>query len=113
MSSYDISLEKQEVLVKGTIGYDDLHAKIAKTGKQVRFECGCVGWLVLMGWLDHLGRDCRMNEVDSTVDMCFGRICTEVVWPKADVVLQLGYSDGYGILSGRARETDGMDECAL
>ena len=35
VSSYDISLEKQEVLVKGTIGYDDLHAKIAKTGKQV------------------------------------------------------------------------------
>lgn len=36
MSEYDISLEKQEVLVKGTIPYDDLHAKIAKTGKQVR-----------------------------------------------------------------------------
>ena len=36
VSSYDISLEKQEVVVVGTIGYDDLHAKIAKTGKQVR-----------------------------------------------------------------------------
>ena len=36
VSSYDISLEKQEVLVVGTIPYDDLHAKIAKTGKQVR-----------------------------------------------------------------------------
>ena len=32
VSSYDISLEKQEVLVKGTIPYDDLKAKIAKTG---------------------------------------------------------------------------------
>ena len=38
VSSYDISLEKQEVLVKGTIGYDDLHAKIAKTGKEVRIR---------------------------------------------------------------------------
>ena len=36
VSSYDISLEKQEVVVKGSIPYDDLHAKIAKTGKQVR-----------------------------------------------------------------------------
>ena len=36
VSSYDISLEKQEVVVTGTIPYDDLHAKIAKTGKQVR-----------------------------------------------------------------------------
>ncbi|KAH9856966.1 copper chaperone taha [Lenzites betulinus] len=35
VSEYDISLEKQEVLVKGTIPYDDLHAKIAKTGKQI------------------------------------------------------------------------------
>lgn len=35
VAEYDISLEKQEVLVKGTIPYDDLHAKIAKTGKQV------------------------------------------------------------------------------
>ncbi|KAH8106960.1 copper chaperone taha, partial [Cristinia sonorae] len=36
VESYEISLEKQEVLVKGTIPYDDLHAKIAKTGKEVR-----------------------------------------------------------------------------
>ncbi|KAI0748210.1 copper chaperone taha [Daedaleopsis nitida] len=35
VSSYDISLEKQEVVVKGTIPYEDLHAKIAKTGKQI------------------------------------------------------------------------------
>ena len=39
MSSYDISLEKQEVIVKGTIPYDDLHAKIAKTGKEVCVLC--------------------------------------------------------------------------
>ncbi|ETW85848.1 copper chaperone [Heterobasidion irregulare TC 32-1] len=36
VSSYDVSLEKQEVLVKGTIGYDDLLEKIKKTGKEVR-----------------------------------------------------------------------------
>ncbi|OBZ75146.1 Metal homeostasis factor ATX1 [Grifola frondosa] len=29
-------LEKQEVLVKGTIPYDDLLVKIQKTGKEVR-----------------------------------------------------------------------------
>ncbi|PSR74132.1 hypothetical protein PHLCEN_2v10088 [Hermanssonia centrifuga] len=34
VSSYDVSLEKQEVLVTGTIAYDELYAKIAKTGKQ-------------------------------------------------------------------------------
>ena len=35
VASYDISLEKQEVLVKGTIPYDDLLEKIKKTGKEV------------------------------------------------------------------------------
>ncbi|KAI0818755.1 copper chaperone taha [Irpex lacteus] len=36
ISDYSVSLEKQEVLVTGTIGYDDLLAKIQKTGKEVR-----------------------------------------------------------------------------
>ena len=36
VDSYDISLEKQEVIVKGSIGYDDLLEKIKKTGKEVR-----------------------------------------------------------------------------
>jgi copper chaperone len=35
VSSYDVSLEKQEVLVKGTIPYDDVLAVIKKTGKEV------------------------------------------------------------------------------
>ena len=35
ISSYEVSLEKQEVLVKGTIGYDELLEKIKKTGKEV------------------------------------------------------------------------------
>ena len=35
VSEYDVSLEKQEVLVTGTIGYDDLLEKIKKTGKEV------------------------------------------------------------------------------
>lgn len=35
VASYDISLEKQEVIVKGSIPYDDLLAKIQKTGKEV------------------------------------------------------------------------------
>ena len=36
VSSYEVSLEKQEVLVNGTIGYEDLLEKIKKTGKEVR-----------------------------------------------------------------------------
>ncbi|KAF8874986.1 hypothetical protein BD779DRAFT_1651446, partial [Infundibulicybe gibba] len=32
----DVDLETQEVLVKGTIPYDDLYTKIKKTGKEVR-----------------------------------------------------------------------------
>ena len=37
VSSYDISLEKQEVLVKGTIAFEPLREKIAKTGKEVAY----------------------------------------------------------------------------
>ncbi|ORY64599.1 copper chaperone taha [Leucosporidium creatinivorum] len=36
VSSYDISLEKQEVLVTTTVPYDDILAKIKKTGKEVK-----------------------------------------------------------------------------
>ncbi|PCH38053.1 copper ion chaperone, partial [Wolfiporia cocos MD-104 SS10] len=36
VTSYDVSLEKQEVIVKGTIPYDTLLEKIKKTGKEVR-----------------------------------------------------------------------------
>ncbi|KII88472.1 hypothetical protein PLICRDRAFT_110679, partial [Plicaturopsis crispa FD-325 SS-3] len=42
VTSYDISLEKQEVLVNGTIAYDDLLAKIKKTGKEVRNVPSCI-----------------------------------------------------------------------
>lgn len=35
VSSFDVSLEKQEVLVNGSIPYDDLLEKIKKTGKEV------------------------------------------------------------------------------
>ena len=45
MSSYDISLEKQEVIVKGSIGYDALLEKIKKTGKEVRAAGGGVSLL--------------------------------------------------------------------
>ncbi|KAG8790568.1 Cytosolic copper metallochaperone [Ceratobasidium sp. 428] len=34
VKTYDVSLEKQEVTVTGTIPYDDLLAKIKKTGKE-------------------------------------------------------------------------------
>ncbi|TFY79406.1 hypothetical protein EWM64_g4605 [Hericium alpestre] len=36
VSSYSVNLDTQEVLVTGTIPYDDLLAKIQKTGKEVR-----------------------------------------------------------------------------
>lgn len=36
VETFDVSLEKQEVLVTGDIPYDDLEAKIKKTGKAVR-----------------------------------------------------------------------------
>jgi copper chaperone len=35
VSSYDVSLEKQEVLVTATIPYDDVLEVIKKTGKEV------------------------------------------------------------------------------
>lgn len=35
VSSFDVNLDKQEVLVNGTIPYDDVLAKIKKTGKEV------------------------------------------------------------------------------
>lgn len=36
VSSFDISLEKQEVIVKGTAPYETVLEKIKKTGKEVR-----------------------------------------------------------------------------
>lgn len=38
VSSFDVSLEKQEVIVKGTAPYDEVLEKIKKTGKEVRFQ---------------------------------------------------------------------------
>ncbi|KAF9052663.1 copper ion chaperone, partial [Panaeolus papilionaceus] len=35
VSSFEVSLDKQEVLVTGSIPYDDLLTKIKKTGKEV------------------------------------------------------------------------------
>ena len=39
VDSYDVSLEKQEVIVKGSIPYDTLLEKIKKTGKEVTHTC--------------------------------------------------------------------------
>ncbi|KAJ7452383.1 hypothetical protein B0H11DRAFT_2073182 [Mycena galericulata] len=36
VSDFSVSLETQEVLVTGTIPYEDLLAKLKKTGKEVR-----------------------------------------------------------------------------
>ena len=35
VSSYDVILDKQEVIVKGTAPYDDVLGLISKTGKEV------------------------------------------------------------------------------
>ena len=37
MSSYEVDLAKQEVIVKGTKPYDDVLAIIKKTGKEASF----------------------------------------------------------------------------
>jgi len=34
--TYDVSLEKQEVIVRGPVDYDTILEKIKKTGKEVR-----------------------------------------------------------------------------
>ncbi|KZV62830.1 hypothetical protein PENSPDRAFT_590798, partial [Peniophora sp. CONT] len=47
VSSYDVSLEKQEVLVTGPIEYDDLLAMIKKTGKEVSASVRPLGAVVL------------------------------------------------------------------
>lgn len=36
IDSFDVSLEKQEVFVKGSAGYDTVLENIKKTGKEVR-----------------------------------------------------------------------------
>ncbi|KAF8212203.1 hypothetical protein K438DRAFT_1231500 [Mycena galopus ATCC 62051] len=36
VTAFDVNLDTQKVLVKGTIPYDDLLAKLKKTGKEVR-----------------------------------------------------------------------------
>ncbi|KAG9096746.1 hypothetical protein FRC06_008367 [Ceratobasidium sp. 370] len=41
VSSFDVSLEKQEVVVNGTISYDDVLAKIKKTGKEASLSFCC------------------------------------------------------------------------
>ncbi len=38
VSGYDVSLETQEVTVKGTAPYDDVLERIKKTGKEVSME---------------------------------------------------------------------------
>ncbi|TEB36351.1 hypothetical protein FA13DRAFT_1623955 [Coprinellus micaceus] len=45
VSSFDVSLEKQEVIVKGTLPYDEVLEKIKKTGKEV-----CPGLLKVRIW---------------------------------------------------------------
>jgi copper chaperone len=45
VSSFDISLEKQEVIVRGPASYDDVLEKIKKTGKEVR-------WSTVVSWTD-------------------------------------------------------------
>ena len=62
VASYDVSLEKQEVLVKGTIGYDELLEKIKKTGKEVRTPAlSSVYFPLTASLVGSLGSDCGMN----------------------------------------------------
>ena len=63
VTSHDISLEKQEVLVKATIPYDDVLAKIKKTGKEVK------GGKIEPGEIDiDRVRDANQHEAKSVSD---------------------------------------------
>ncbi|KAL1671746.1 hypothetical protein EV122DRAFT_272177 [Schizophyllum commune] len=35
VNDYSVSLDTQEVIVKGTLPYEDVYAKIQKTGKEI------------------------------------------------------------------------------
>ena len=62
VDSYDVSLEKQEVIVKGSIPYDTLLEKIKKTGKEVRTPALLTMYFELTGSLiGSLGPDRRVN----------------------------------------------------
>lgn len=62
VESYEVSLEKQEVFVTGTIPYDDLLAKIKKTGKEVgRQRLSLLTAAVdCLGLIGSIGRDGRV-----------------------------------------------------
>lgn len=67
ISTYDVSLEKQEVLVTGTIPYDDLLAKIQKTGKEVSSGCA-TGWIGLTCHMPRSALGRRLLECCLAID---------------------------------------------
>ena len=60
VNDYSVSLDTQEVIVKGTLPYEDVYAKIQKTGKEVRSRARAECHLGLGGSSDgpdHLWRN--------------------------------------------------------
>ena len=62
VNDYSVSLDTQEVIVKGTIPYEDVYAKIQKTGKEVRRLSPTTGWLPILFPLDHQWQDGRVAK---------------------------------------------------
>ncbi len=60
VSSFDVSLEKQEVIVESPLAYDEILEKIKKTGKDVCFISATFirtqNFSLIIGSLGHYGR---------------------------------------------------------
>ena len=64
VNDYSVSLDTQEVIVKGTLPYEDVYAKIQKTGKEVRRSSSGHGWLLILFPLRSLvARRSRSEEI--------------------------------------------------
>lgn len=76
VSDFSVSLETQEVLVTGTIPYDDLLAKLKKTGKEVSHAIILVAGACL-SLLGSLWRDSRMSALTLLMEYCGFYVPTE------------------------------------
>ncbi|EMD38385.1 hypothetical protein CERSUDRAFT_48050, partial [Gelatoporia subvermispora B] len=89
VSSYDISLETQEVVVKGTVPFEEVLERIKKTGKEVRYDESSSGRPLTGLAPGSLQRGRRMNDASGCVRGP-GRWVTDEV--MLVIVLELGTS---------------------
>ena len=67
ISKYEVSLDKQEVLVEGMIHYDDLLEKIEKTGKEV-------GSFVICLHLIFTAKQVRSGQINRNLNFKLGEL---------------------------------------